>query len=135
MATTGKVNGTDLLVYVGGTAVTHSDSCSISMSMETRAASSKDSGGWREILEGARSWSIGCDAMVALDATYGIEDLWGLINSRTSVTLKFATSDASDRFFTGTGYLTNVDISAGQEDTATFTASFEGTGKLKHSTT
>ena len=135
MATTGKINGTDLLVFVGGTAITHSDSCSISFSMGTRPASTKDSGGWRELLEAGREWSVSCDAMVALDATYGIEELWGIINSRTSVTVKFATSDATDRFFSGTAWLTAVDITAGQEDTATFTASFDGTAKLSFAIT
>jgi len=65
MATTGIINGTDLLVFTGGTAITHSTSASISFSMETREASTKDSSGYRALLEGQRSFTIECEGMTA----------------------------------------------------------------------
>lgn len=135
MATTGKINGTDLIVYVGGTAITHSTDCSVSLSMATRPASTKDSEGWAESLEGARNWTMSSDSMVALDAAYGLDDLFTLVRNRTSVTVKFATSDATDKFFSGTAWVTDISVTAGQEDTATYSASFEGTGRLTYSLT
>ena len=130
MATTGIINGTDLLVYVGGTAITHSTSASISFSMETRDASTKDSDGYREILEGQRSFTIEAEAMTALDATEGFEELFAAWVARTALTIKFGTSDSDDQFYQGTGYCTSLSMDSGVEDSSTFSASFEMTGQV-----
>lgn len=130
MATTGIINGTDLLVYVGGTAITHSTSASISFSMETRDASTKDSDGYREILEGQRSFTIEAEAMTALDAAQGFEELFAAWVARTALTIKFGTADATDQFYQGTGYCTSLSMDSGVEDSSTFSASFEMTGTV-----
>lgn len=130
MATTGIINGTDLLVYVGGTAITHSTSASISFSMETRDASTKDSAGYREILEGQRSFTIEAEAMTALDAAQGFEELFAAWVARTALTIKFGTADAADQFYQGTGYCTSLSMDSGVEDSSTFSASFEMTGTV-----
>ena len=135
MATTGKINGTDFLLYIGGTAITHSTSCSIDLVMATIPSTTKDSAGWDENLAGVRSWSGSADAAVALDATYGIEEIWGAINSQASATVKFATSDVADRFFSGTARITGCSATAGTEDLSPFSVSFVGTGKLKFAVT
>lgn len=130
MATTGIINGTDLLVYVGGTAITHSTSASISFSMETRDASTKDSAGYREILEGQRSFTIEAEAMTALDAAEGFEELFAAWVARTALTIKFGTADSDDQFYQGTGYCTSLSMDSGVEDSSTFSASFEMTGTV-----
>tara|TARA_R100000388_G_scaffold39921_2_gene30821 strand:+ start:5048 stop:5449 length:402 start_codon:yes stop_codon:yes gene_type:complete len=130
MATTGIINGTDLLVFTGGTAITHSTSASISFSMETRDASTKDSAGYREILEGQRSFTIECEAMTALDATNGFEELFAAWVARTKLTIKFGTEDSGDQFYQGSGYCTSLSVDSGVEDSSTFSASFEMTGQV-----
>ncbi len=130
MATTGIINGTDLLVYVGGTAITHSTSASISFSMETRDASTKDSDGYREILEGQRSFTIEAEAMTALDAAEGFEDLFAAWVARDILTIKFATIDSADQFYQGQGYCTSLSMDSGVEDSSTFSATFEMTGTV-----
>lgn len=130
MATTGIINGTNLLVYVGGTAITHSTSASISFSMETRDASTKDSDGYREILEGQRSFTIEAEAMTALDAAQGFEELFAAWVARTALTIKFGTADSGDQFYQGTGYCTSLSMDSGVEDSSTFSASFEMTGQV-----
>lgn len=130
MATTGIINGTDLLVFTGGTAITHSTSASISFSMETREASTKDSSGYRALLEGQRSFTIECEGMTALDATNGFEELFAAWVARTALTVKFGTSDAADQFYQGTGYCTSLSVDSGVEDSSSFSATFEMTGQV-----
>lgn len=130
MATTGIINGTSLGVYVGGTLITHSTSANISFSMETRDASTKDSAGYREILEGQRSWTIEAEGMTALDAANGFEELFAAWVARTALTVKFATTDATDQFYQGTGYCTSLSVDSGVEDSSTFSATFEMTGTV-----
>ena len=130
MATTGIINGTALGVYIGGTLITHSTSANISFSMETRDASTKDSLGYRAILEGQRSWTIEAEGMTALDATYGFEELFAAWVARTVLTVKFATPDGSDQFYQGTGYCTSLSVDSGVEDSSTFSATFEMSGAV-----
>jgi predicted secreted protein len=130
MATTGILNGTDLIVQVGGTAVTHATSASINFNMETREATTKDSAGYTEVLEGLRSVTIDCEAMTALDASYGFEDLYTAWNSRTLLTLKFGTTETGDQTYSVSAYLTSLSVSSGVEDSSTFSASFQCTGTV-----
>jgi predicted secreted protein len=131
----GIINGHDLLVYIGSVAITHSTSCTITLNAGSFPITSKDSKHWADFLPGARDWTISANAMVALDATYGIEELWGLYNSRASCTLKFATSVATDRFFSGTAYFSTMPIECPDEGPGTFSVTFQGTGKLKYAKT
>lgn len=134
MATTGKINGTKLLVYVGSTAITHATKHTLELNMDTRDATTKDSAGWTETLEGKRNWTISGEAMFAFDATYGHDELTALIINRTSVTLKFSTEVSGDTYFTGTGWLKSCSADASNEETTTYSFSFEGTGALTKST-
>ena len=135
MATTGKINGTDILLYIGGTAVSHSTNCTVNLTMATIGVSSKDSVGWTDKLASIRDWNGSCDGMITLDGTFGIEQIYGAMNARTSVTVKFATDDATDRFFSGSAFITALNNVAPHEGGATFSMSFEGTGKLKFAKT
>lgn len=130
MATTGIINGTDFLLYVGGTKVYHTTSHSLSFSMDTRDATTKDSGGWRDLLEATKSWSMSGDGLVALDATYGFSDLFAVLTARTAVVVKFSTETAGDTYYTGNGYLTSLDMDSPTEDNSSFSFTFEGTGAL-----
>jgi len=134
MATTGIVNGTAIGVYVGSTKVAHATDGSISINMATRDATTKDSGGWTDRLEGVRSWSITCNALFAYDATYGLSDLFSALNNRSTVTVKFSTEVTGDKAYSGTAYVTSIEANAGTEENATYSVTFEGTGALSETT-
>jgi predicted secreted protein len=59
MSTVGEsvLNGTKMLLYVGGVAVAGATSHSLSLNMDTRESTNKDSEGWRELMESVRSWT------------------------------------------------------------------------------
>jgi predicted secreted protein len=68
-ASTSIMNATDVLIQFSTDGVTYSEvgrctSASLSVSMETRDTSNKDSAGWRELLEGQKSWSLSGDGLV-----------------------------------------------------------------------
>ncbi len=143
MATTGIVNGTHLFVGLdvatGGAgttfvAITHATSASITFSMETREATTKDSAGFTEVLEGLRSISVDVEAMTALDATLGYEEIYDLWQARTLFNLEFGTSESGDRVYQVKAYMTSLAVSSGVEDSSTFSASFECTGTVTTAT-
>ena len=75
MATTGIMNGTLLGVYVGSTLIAHATEGSISLSMDTRDATSKDSSGTRDLLQATKSGTISASALYAEEAAFGVADL------------------------------------------------------------
>jgi hypothetical protein len=91
-------------------------------------------------MEGYRNWDVSCDAMYAwLDPAGSAisnetlsEIFTGYITTRASFTLTFGvtTSVTGDTKYTGTAWLTSASLSAPNEDTATFSVSFQGTGEL-----
>ncbi len=136
----GQLNGTDLGVYIGGTLVAYSTSATINVNHSPRSTSNKEDGGWETAMEGYRNWDVSCDAMYAwLDPAGSAisnetlsEIFTAYITTRASYTLTFGTtgSTAGDTKYTGTAWLTSASLSAPNEDTATFSVSFQGSGEL-----
>ena len=132
MATAGVMNGTLLGVYVGTTLVAHATEGSISLSMDTRDISSKDSAGTRALLEGMKSGSISMSALYAEDAAYGADELYTAMGARTPLAVKFSTEVSGDHFWSASAYLTSLEVSAGTEDNVSFSATFELTGAITY---
>ena len=133
MATSGVMNGTLLGVYVGSTLIAHATEGSISLSMDTRDISSKDSAGTRALLEGMKSGSISMSALYAEDAAYGADELYTAMAARTPLAVKFSTEVTGDHFWSASAYLTSLEVSAGTEDNVSFSATFELTGTITYS--
>ena len=133
MATQGIFNGSLLVVKVGGVAVAHSTSCSLSVSTDLPDATTKDSGGWAAQIQGLRSWSVSTDGLAVIEsaaAGVNVEDLFSSVSSRTDVTLTFSTFVSGDKIWTGTAAVESLDFTGDMESPATYSASFTGTGAL-----
>ena len=130
MASTGILNGSDLLVYVAGTAVAHSTSHSLSCNMATRDATTKDNAGWRVRLDGMRDWSTSGEGLLALDAAYGASELFTIFTNRTECTVVFSTDTSGDEYWSGSAYLTSLELSVPMEENATYSFSFESSSAL-----
>ena len=136
----GQLNGTDLGVYIGGTLVAYSTSATLNINHSPRSTSNKEDGGWETAMEGYRNWDVSCDAMYAwLDPAGSAisnetlsEIFTGYIHTRASFTLTFGVTSTTtgDTKYTGTAWLTSASLSAPNEDTATFSVSFQGSGAL-----
>lgn len=124
------INGTRIGIYVGGTKVAGATSASVSINQATRDATSKDSGGWVGSLEGLRDWSIEGEGFFNMAAAYGFDELFLLIESRATVTVRFSTETSQENYLQGTAILTSLSADAPVEDSATFSFSFVGTGSL-----
>jgi hypothetical protein len=134
MASTGILNGTLGVVKVGGVTIAHLTSNNFNVEMSTRDASTKSSAGWKDVLEGQRSWGGSASGYFAEDAAYGFEDLFDVMESRTLVTLRFTTGVTGDKYYEGEAYVTSIARTDGLEESSTFEATFEGTGVLAKDT-
>ena len=136
----GQLNGTDLGVYIGGTLVAYSTSATLNINHSPRSTSNKEDGGWETAMEGYRTWDVSCDALYAwLDpagsaiSNETLSELFtSYITTRASFTLTFGvtSSTTGDTKYTGTAWLTSASLSAPDQDTSTFSVSFQGSGEL-----
>ena len=136
----GQINGTELGVYIGGTLVAYSTSASLNVNHSPRSTSNKEDGGWETAMEGYRNWDVSCDALYAwLDpagsaiSNETLSELFtSYITTRASFTLTFGvtSSTTGDTKYTGTAWLTSASLSAPDQDTSTFSVSFQGSGEL-----
>lgn len=134
MASVGILNGTSLLVFVDGVAISSTTSHSLSIEMATRDATTKSSAGFEEVLPALRSWTIDFDSMVAYDDTEGYQQLRALWNGRTEVTLLFSSLVSGDPQWSGKAFLTSLSKEAAVQDSVTMSGSFKGTADLTETT-
>jgi len=134
MATTGKFNGTDILVYVDGVAVAHATSHTLNISANMIDATTKGSAGWTDVLPGLRDWSIDCEGLVAYDAAEGFDEAFDDLSARTQVVVKFSTEETGDTRYTGNAYVSDLSQSAPLEDVVSMSLTFNGDGALSKET-
>jgi predicted secreted protein len=132
--TAGVFNATNLIVLIDGVAVGHTTSAELSIEADLPDATTKDSAGWAEHIQGLRSWSVSVDGLVAYDGSYPSQTVADLIINRTSVVLQFTTEVTGDTYWTGSASLQGQTISAEMESPASFSASFTGNGALTTAT-
>ena len=136
----GQINGTELGCYIDGTLVAYSTSATLNVNHTPRSTSNKEDGGWETAMEGYRNWDVSCDALYAwLDpagsaiSNETLSELFtSYITTRASFTLTFGvtSSTTGDTKYTGTAWLTSASLSAPDQDTSTFSVSFQGSGEL-----
>lgn len=130
-----KLNGTGLLVYVGSNAIAGTRSFTLNLSQDTPDATTKDSEGWKEVIEGLREWSVDFDGLFDATATEGFEERMDAIIDRDgSVTLKMSTEESGDTYWTGSAVMSNMTLDAPMEDVVSFSGTFVGNGALSKAT-
>ena len=136
------LNGTDIRLYDSTTniLVAFAQNGSINLNLSLREITNKQSGGYKESLESTRDFTIDIDGAYAwTDAsgsalTNGADDLalTNIITNRIPLVVRFGNTGGAtgDTYYQGSVFLTSFSVSAGTEDTATYSMSFEGTGAL-----
>ena len=143
------LNGTVYVLKMGtdGAEVQFADQTegSLSMTMETRDITTKDSSGFRELLGGVRSASLSFSGLVDStltstgDLAFLMDQMVGhstAANARTSTHVLFgfdaAVTGDSDSLFEGDAFITSIEVSAGTEDNVSVSATLEFTGAITY---
>ena len=130
------INGTIFLLKIGAdgseVAVPDQTEGSISFSMETRDITTKDSSGYRELLESTRSATISISGLVDDDGAGGAgADLFAVLDGRSTTHVIFGLDGATDDYhYECDAFVTSLEISAGTEDNVTYSATLEVTGSI-----
>ena len=134
MATTGVFNGTNLILTVEGATVGHTTSCSMSLSMDTPEATTKDSNGFSEYIGGVKGGEVSFEGLVAYDDSANAVEFADYLLARTQLTCVFGTSETGDAVYTAEGFLSSVEMSAEMEAAVTYSGSITLTGAITKST-
>ena len=146
MATSGVINGTKFGIYdaSSGSAVlvAYATSGSISINQSVRETSNKESGGWKEVMEGQRDWEVSVEGMVALKTLAGaavagstVDEIFtAYIATRGTFDISFESSESGDKKWSGKGYISSISMDAPNEESTTYSCSFVGTSTLTQAT-
>lgn len=144
------IEGSDLMIFAqlgsSGTPVSiaFATNSTLSISSESSQISSKDHGSalWNTQTISSMSWEMGTENLYSDEVNNGFDALFDAMTSRKEVTVYFsvksdtAFSDSTDSWtmtaggYTGKAYITSLQATASNGETATFTATFTGNGAL-----
>lgn len=130
MPTLGKLSGSLYKIKVGATNITNLMSSGMKHSTGTRDVTTKDSGADSEFLATLHNWTKDFELIVALDAAYGVADLYTAKLARTPVAVVLSTGVTGDEQWSGNAIITELDIKTGVEDNVMVSGTLQGTGAL-----
>jgi hypothetical protein len=126
----GIQNGTNVGIYVGGTLLAYGKSAGFKASMSPRDTTTKDSVGNRELAEGLKSFSMDFKGLVNVAAGMNFQDLYAMLNGRTSATIKYGGALTGEYTYSATAYCTSIEQSGEVEGNVEFSATFEVSGAV-----
>ena len=132
-------NGTNLLLKVaqdGSSPVTigHTTSASMSLSLDTPEATTKDSSGYSEFIAGVRSGEISFEGLVNHGATNASDEMSDFLLNRTEIDWTFSTGTTGDEIYSGGGFISSLEISAEMESPVSYSGTITITGAIAQST-
>jgi len=129
------INGTLILLEDNGTAFALTTSATLNVEMDLPDASSKQSSGWANHIQGQRSFSVDLDGLADFEVSGSVQVLIDHILDRTTVSIEFEpdagfAGGTKGYSYQGSASVSSVSVVASNEDTATLSGSFVGTGAL-----
>jgi TP901-1 family phage major tail protein len=133
----GVVNGTNLRIYDGAVPLGYATSCTLDMSAETRETLSKDGvSSWAESEVGQLSASLSFEGFFSEDTTINavtvksIEDIFTKFSAKTALSWRFTTDVSTEVVYSGSGYITALNISAPVEENTTYSGTITVSGAV-----
>ncbi len=128
------VDGTNMILSVGGTALGCSSSCSVEINRNTRDTGNKDSGIWDTFAAGNMNWAMSSENFVNFAGLNGFSEMYDAQEAGSPVTVSCVYDEdglgVNSFTLSGDAIITNLPISAPKGDNISFSISFQGTGKL-----
>lgn len=138
MATTGIVNGTSIGLYadISGTLtkIANATSHSLSLASDMIETTTKDSAGWKEYIAGEKGGTFSIDCRFEEDGSvgsgaYSFKDLLDKFVGGLTLLAVWGTNATGDIKVAVTVLVSNLELSAPQNDTSTYTATMQITGE------
>jgi predicted secreted protein len=128
--TTGKINGTLILVDADGTTIGCSTNATLNITNERLETTCKDDNGAKTYEAGSQDWSLEVEGLVKYDTATNFSLVAARAVDRTIVEWSMSTGNVDDPVFTGEGFIGDFSYGAGLNAPATWTFSVAPTGPL-----
>lgn len=128
MPSSGAMNGTAMVLKIGGTTVAKLKSNSIKVNANAIDVSNKDSAGWKESIYGQRSGSFDFEGVFDEAGNWGFTQAYNAIAAKTILTARWGSGTTGDRYYEASCILTSISETAPMEDAVTFSGTLEMTG-------
>ena len=119
-----KVNGSNLVLYIAGTAVGLSRSASLSDDTSTIDVTVKSTEGYADFIAGLQNSTVDFEALADFSNEDAIFEAWKAGTEVAWVMTDGASATAGNRF-SGSGIINSLSISYGMEDVATVSGSMQ----------
>ena len=148
------VNGTDLMVFLGGYSIAYATNHSLSTSAETTTTSRKTKdntgGAWQTSKVTNFSWSLSSENLYTTGVDHGnnFKQLFTIYKAGQPVDVKFCCKKESlinapelgwtpgtSNVFSGKAIITSMELNAPDGEDASYTVEFTGDGELKYDET
>lgn len=131
---TNKLSGNLLGVEINGKFVTCETSCEFNFDADMMAASATQSGGWKEVIQGLKSWSVSVNAAMLVQSAE--TDLTTIINAfasgeRMRIRIKTKVAMVGSILITGYVVVQNGGLSAAVNSTAGWNTVLQGDGPFQ----
>lgn len=123
------VNADTVLLRVGGIEVGAQRNATLTINAETLDATAKQDG-WQEFLPGKKNWTVDCDALIVVGDTSRSALENALINGETVNVEINITDGTTTTTYSGSGYITSMQLTFSMGDVATYSISIQGSGAL-----
>lgn len=124
-------NGTLQILKMDTTKLAELTNVTISLTQETFDVTSKDSGGWSEILPGLKSATFTAEGIADFQSSdKDLADVFTAFIGRSQVALEWTNGVTGDKKLTCNAYITSCEVSAPMEDTVTYSIEFASTGAI-----
>lgn len=133
MPTPAVIDGTTLLLSVGGLFIGGTTDHSHSSGVNMRDVTTKDSAGKEEVQPGTSNRSIDFSGLGSFAPTFGFVELDALIDSKLKVALVLTTGVVGTIEWSGDAFLESLDVEGPTDDNVTFSGTFHVTGGLSQS--
>jgi predicted secreted protein len=132
---TGKINGTLILVDADGTTIGCSTNATLNVTNERLETTCKDDNGAKTYEAGSQDWSLDVEGLVKFDTASNFSLVAAAAMSREEITWSMGTGNTDDPVFSGKGFIGDFSYGAGLNAPATWSFTVSPTGPLTLSNT
>ena len=129
-----QINGNNVLLTHNGTTIACSTSNGLSISKELIDITTKCSSSWAENISGRKSWTIDIEGVYDTALSENFDELFADMNGTTASTIRITDGGSpvvsADNSYHGSGFITELSLSAPMDDRVIWTATFVGNGAL-----
>ena len=127
-----QVNGNNALLTHNGTTIACSTSNGFGMTKELLDTTTKCSSSWAEFISGKKSWTLDIEGVYDESLAENFEELFTDFDGTAASTIRmtFTGSTPSGTWYGGTGFITDLSLTAPQDERVTWSATFTGTAAL-----